>query len=120
MAEEKIVTLLSTDSFTEKLSEQNTLEGIQELFRQEGVELTLEETQNMVTAIAKDYQKSGELSEDDLEEVSGGLLTEVIGILKYGKKMWKWYKAAWNAGRKLGDTFYDFEKWLNNYLKKKR
>lgn len=69
----KASALLEEEAFLEQLKQAEDDAAVQKLFADNGVELSLEDIEKMVeeSAVAA---KSGELGEDDLENVSGGIL----------------------------------------------
>ncbi len=89
--------IMQDQAFVDQLSDAESAEAAQKLFASKGVEFTLEE----VKAIAAGVQaENGELSEDDLEAVSGGvslkdvdtivkIINGVVTIIDKIRK-WKW------------------------------
>jgi predicted ribosomally synthesized peptide with nif11-like leader len=65
----KVEELTQNEEFKLRISQMENAEEIVEAFRAEGVEITSGDLQAAIAA-----QKSGELSEDMLENVSGGAL----------------------------------------------
>ncbi len=101
----KVEEAMKDEVFAQKLAETESAEGAQKLFAEKGIDFSLEEVQ----AIAKSAQQqeqglSGELGEDDLEAVSGGVaLTTVVtvaGVVLTGAKALKYLAEAWNIARK--------------------
>ena len=82
MNTEKIEQLMNSTEFMQKVDMVDSLEAMQDLFTQYGVNLTLDELKQMVATTSVDA--SGELSEDDLDGVAGG------GILDWIKKLHAW------------------------------
>lgn len=77
--EEKVKVLVQDEAFVKALINCDNPEDVQKLFADHGVELTLEEVTQMGKALEKMDPQSGELSEDDLEDVAGGALGIVMG-----------------------------------------
>lgn len=67
--------LLEKEDFLEKLKAIENDEECQKLFAENGVELSLEDIQLMVKESAQASGENGELSADELENVSGGSVT---------------------------------------------
>lgn len=65
--------LLEKEEFLEKLKGVNTDEECQKLFADNGVELSIDDIRMMVEESAK-AAKTGELSDEDLDNVSGGII----------------------------------------------
>jgi len=80
----KMEEAVKDEAFVNQLAEAENAEEAQKLFESKGISLSLEE----VEAIANQLKSAnGELSDDALENVSGGLVTPVIiigGIVLYG------------------------------------
>jgi predicted ribosomally synthesized peptide with nif11-like leader len=71
-------------SLGEKLFALETPEEVQSFLQAEGLEFTIDEIMTLREALVKALEKkeNGELSDEDLEEVAGGLLgLRVLGIL---------------------------------------
>lgn len=83
--------LLETEDFVETLCATTNEEEVQELFRNNGVEISGEEIDNLARAI-EIGARNGELSDDDLEEVAGGLLIPVpiAPSLIISRKLYPW------------------------------
>ena len=62
----------SNQNFVEKLFSLETPEEVQSFLKQEGMEFSLEEIDVLRKAAVKSLEK-GELSEEDLEKVAGGV-----------------------------------------------
>lgn len=69
----KVNELLAQESFLEKLETAETDEAVQKLFADNGVELTLDEIDQMCKESVAAHE-SGELSEESLDSVSGGVI----------------------------------------------
>ncbi len=88
---EKVLNLLGNETFLKELSTKETPVEVMALFADNGVTLTEEEVLKMRDIITK--SASGELNEDDLENVAGGsAFTDAMG------KVDDWFK---EAGRQL-------------------
>lgn len=90
---EKVQKLLSDEEFVKKLISQDTIEDAKKLFEDQGITTSIEEMEMLGRFIKKISQKGNEkLSEEDLEEISGGSagsfvvrgLGATIGALEYG------------------------------------
>lgn len=90
---EKVQKLLSDEEFVKKLVSQETVEDAKKLFEDQGIATSIEEMEMLGRFIKKISQKGNEkLSEEDLEEISGGSagsfvvrgLGATIGALEYG------------------------------------
>ena len=78
MNEELLKEVLSDSKFAELLIQQETPEDVQVLLKEKGIELTLEDITSVRNIL--EQQAEGELSEDNLENVSGGSLTLAAAI----------------------------------------
>ena len=90
---EKVQKLLCDEEFVKKLISQETIEDAKKLFEDQGIATSIEEMEMLGRFIKKISQKGNEkLSEEDLEEISGGSagsfvvrgLGATIGALEYG------------------------------------
>lgn len=75
--------LVDDKEFGEKIfKEENKAEDVQNIAKEAGIELTLEEVNEVKELIIKAYdsQNEGELSEEDLENVAGGLVDEILSL----------------------------------------
>ena len=83
-----IETLLQDESFTKRIDEANSLEEVALLFKEKGIEVSAADIQK-----AMDSSTSGELMEDSLESVAGGLATPIIACAVIGAyliaRQWK-------------------------------
>lgn len=109
--------LLQNEEFVERFQNAETLEQVQEVCAEFGLQLTEEETQALLKTMYAVCKPEGELSEDEMEAVSGGW---VKGAIAFVGGVWKWaqecqdpnspsYKATYkivdywyNKGRKWG------------------
>lgn len=73
---EKITDLFQQDVFQVEANNCKTMEDFYALFVRNGIEITEEETVELISKIAEEKQKkdNGEISEEDLEDVAGGLV----------------------------------------------
>ena len=90
---EKVQKLLCDEEFVKKLISQETIEDAKKLFEDQGIATSIEEMEMLGRFIKKISEKGNEkLSEEDLEEISGGSagsfvvrgLGATIGALEYG------------------------------------
>ena len=74
--------LFSNVTFKEEVKGLKTVEDLQKLFSNYDVELTIDEVKEICCEIAKQMQNSenGELNENDLEQVSGGVAWALIAL----------------------------------------
>ena len=72
MEKEKMEKALKDKDFVAKILAMQTPEEVQEAFKGKGVEISLEEVEILGKIINKTAQKGGELSEKELEEITGG------------------------------------------------
>lgn len=92
--------LLEKEEFLGKLNTVESDEECQKLFAEYGVELSIEDIQLMVKESAKASNEKGELSADELENVSGGSVTGcfllgtamVSFFTSYGYRAFKKYR----------------------------
>lgn len=73
---EKISELFQDEAFLKEANECKTMGEFHELFNRNGAEITEEETVELISQIAEKRQKmdSGELAEDELDNVAGGIV----------------------------------------------
>jgi predicted ribosomally synthesized peptide with nif11-like leader len=69
--QKKIEELLANAEFADKLAQCETCDEIAALFGTEGIEVSSEELENAMAQVPA-LNENGEISEDDLEHVSGG------------------------------------------------
>lgn len=69
----KIETVLSDISFVEKLATLETIEEVQLAFKEKGLNLSIDDVNKLHDIISHVANYSGQLSEEALEEVAGGL-----------------------------------------------
>lgn len=105
---EKLQQLVAEDAFLNSLDNLKSMDDLNDFLLQHGIELTKEELVNFVQSAGK-YEKTDDLSEDDLEKVSGGVTPEVI----FGW-MWKGGKSVAKKFFQWGQEFAKLEeKWLS-------
>lgn len=68
--------------FAEKILSQTEKEKVIEIAKEEGIELTIEDIDEVNELLTKALQarKEGELSEEELENVAGGILLETLVV----------------------------------------
>lgn len=80
--EQKIKELMADQSFVEKLLSCEEPEEVQSLFNENEVYLSIEEIKQIGKALENLEGKDGELTEEDLEAVAGGIaIGIVLGIV---------------------------------------
>lgn len=94
--------LFENAEFIEKFQKAESKDDLQKLFKEYGIELSREEIDEFVAELEK-FGDNGELNEEELESVAGG-----ITVKKLVGWCWKALKAGWNAGKK----FYEWEQSL--------
>lgn len=73
MNKEEISEAMKDIKFAEKIMDIQSPEEIQKAFKTKGIDLSLEESQVVISTIKKvDESESCELSEEDLSEITGG------------------------------------------------
>ena len=80
---DKIGVLFQQNEFKEEANECKTMQDFRNLFVKNGIDITEEETVNLISQIAENKQKmdNGEIYECDLDDVSGGLgFITILGI----------------------------------------
>ncbi len=80
------------EEFVTVLFALDTAEEAQAMLKDKGIEMTLDEVKRLPDAMAMARTGEGELSEDDLEDVAGGV----------GKLAFKLNELAFKAGYKFG------------------
>lgn len=80
--QQKLNALFTNEAFKAEADKISTAEELQELFAKYGVEMTLDEVIDLCGVIARYMQSedSEELSEDDLDNVAGGIAWLAIGV----------------------------------------
>lgn len=93
---EKIKELLASEDFGREVADAETTEDFQAAFMRHGVELTLEEVDSILVQAAAVC--GPELTEDQLEYVSGGFGLLTTGLILVGGVA-ACYGVGWVAGR---------------------
>lgn len=78
---EKFKEALQDAEYVKELAELDFLEAIQAKLAEKGLELSLDEVENLVEQVVKAAEKKDtELSENDLDDVAGGFVTPMLGV----------------------------------------
>lgn len=83
----KLETILKNTEFVEKSANIATAEELQSLIAEYGLEMTVEEVVEFCKLIAKEKERidnGGELSTEELDDVSGGGVLFVLGCIGLG------------------------------------
>lgn len=96
--------LMDDKGFVMTMLSQDTPEEVQKLFRDNGVEMSMDEVMELGAELDRYANNSGELDETALENVSGGIVLTaatcwaaakaVIAVGAAGLAIYKWYKSA--------------------------
>lgn len=79
---EELIKLFQNKAFVEKTAACETVEEVLALVKAEGVEVTREEFDSVMDAIAEiNGAQEGELDEAELDQVAGGLATAIVVAL---------------------------------------
>jgi lactobin A/cerein 7B family class IIb bacteriocin len=81
MNEEQIKEIFSDEAFTSSLLELETAEEVQSALSGKGLDLSLDEITNIRSYILATAEQGGELAEEQLETVTGGIALVAIGII---------------------------------------
>ena len=95
--EQKVKEILTNEELMKKLGESTDLNDVREKLRSFGLETTDDELNGIIGAMAE-MGKDRELSDDELEQVSGGG-GSVAGTLAFAK-------AAWNVGMTIASFYW--------------
>ena len=80
--EEKITEAMRDIKFVEKIIDIRSPEEMQKAFAKKEIELSLKEAQAVISTIKKlSESKPGEVSDEDLEEISGGATSSTNSII---------------------------------------
>lgn len=80
--EEKITEAMRDIKFVEKIIDIRSPEEMQKAFATKEIDLSLKEAQAVISTIKKlSESKSGEVSDEDLEEISGGATSSTNSII---------------------------------------
>ena len=103
--EEKIVLLeklTDNDAFLADIAKAESKDQLQEVFANYGLELTRDEVDAFVAKL--NSTASGELNEDSLDDVAGGVSVTALWVFSTAAKgIKKIAKTCWNAGKKLAN-----------------
>lgn len=105
MNEQQIKEIFSDESFVNSILEMETPQDVQKALSEKGLDLSLEEINTIQNTLINN-DNEGELSEDDLENVAGGVaVTTVIcgliigaaasGTFQLGKAIHNWTRRRW-------------------------
>lgn len=87
--EAKYLELMNNPAFAEELLTTTSMEDTHKQFTRNGLDISLEETAEIVTALVavsdRSTENNGEISEDNLESVVGG-----INLIKVAYNTWNW------------------------------
>ena len=82
--EEKITEAMRDIKFVEKIIDIRSPEEMQKAFATKEIDLSLEDAQAVISTIKKlSESKSGEVSDEDLEEISGGATSSTNSIIPF-------------------------------------
>ena len=84
MNEERIKEIFNDEEFVKELLSLDAAEEIQALLKTKGIELDLDQIEKAKAFIAKKLalvEAGDELSDDDLDEVSGGFAITTLGVV---------------------------------------
>ncbi len=82
MNEQLAKKIFSDQAYVETLLNMETAEEVQASLKEKGLELSVEDINETKNILVQRY--NGELSEDDLEDISGGCITLATGFLIAG------------------------------------
>lgn len=106
MNEQQIKEIFSDEAFVNSILEMETPQDVQKALSEKGLDLSLEEINTIKNTLINN-DNEGELSEDDLENVAGGVaVTTVIcgliigaaaasGTFQLGKAIHNWTRRRW-------------------------
>lgn len=101
---EKLNELFADAAFAEQVRTLDTAEELQALLAEKGIELTQEEFEAMLEACEKLMgQADGELTDEQMEDVSGGVTAEAILLCAVAVACIAWLAKRWfkaNARRR--------------------
>ena len=82
MNKEEISEAMKDIKFVEKIMDIQSPEEIQKAFKAKGIDLSLEESQVVISTIKKVVKnESCELSEEDLSEIAGGVQSNTVELI---------------------------------------
>ena len=96
--EARIKEAFSDQEFTKELFEMEKAEDAQAKLQEKGIKMTLDEVKALGKALQQAHSNNGELSEDALENVAGGIAAEItagiiLGVCTIGGaciERWGW------------------------------
>ena len=83
---EKLQEAQNDQNFVDELNAQTTVEGLQEVFKKKGIDLTIDQINEIVATVNTNTDE--EISEAGLENVSGGLWTSNSILTKILRPGW--------------------------------
>ena len=82
---EKVMAVLQQEGFVDKLLELEDPADVQALFKENGIDLTIDEVKAIGRGLNQQFAEEGEeLSEDDLDDVAGGSAAAIVGAIVEG------------------------------------
>lgn len=102
--QKKLEELFRNESVVNKLEQSNTTEELRAALSSYGIELTKEEVEALARSFAAAYAAKGEMTDQELASVSGGVGAEWVFSFVWGVVK-ETGKAAWNFGRKCATWF---------------
>jgi predicted ribosomally synthesized peptide with nif11-like leader len=81
MNQERIQEVFSDETFVKELLSRETPEEVQKMLADKKIDLSIDDILKIRTILEKKLDQSAELSDDELEDVSGGVV--VIGAIVY-------------------------------------
>jgi predicted ribosomally synthesized peptide with nif11-like leader len=80
MDEMHIKEVFSNEAFVKSIMELETPEEVQEALQKEGIDLSVDEIVTIMKLAEKKIANGGELSEEELESVTGGVIWAIVII----------------------------------------
>lgn len=103
--------LLQNEEFVERFQNAETLEQVQDVCAEFGLQLTEEETQTLMKAMYAVCKPEGELTEDEMEAVSGGwigtAITFVGGVWAWAEKCQDHNSTTYKATQQIVEYWYN-------------
>ena len=87
MTEEKLKELLNDQAFQDEMNNAATLEDAAKVMQQHGVQITPEKLQEIMAKVTSE----SELSENELDDVAGGLSVRAVRRVLYWSGYWSGY-----------------------------
>lgn len=102
---EKIKEVMNNDEFVTRIVKLDDPELVQKAFSEQGIDFTLEQINQIAESVLSNYSyENGELPEEALDAVSGGVLAEIAivasGIALFANTMAEVNKSRKAAGKK--------------------